>query len=97
MYTVMRNGFTDGGFIAGLEGRKYMNDPVIDTTATGENILKLRIQKGLSVRELQSALGFATPQAIYKWQKGQSLPTIDNLVILSEILNVPIDRILIVK
>ena len=74
-----------------------MNYPIIDTTATGENIAKLRRQRGLSVRDLQNALGFATPQAIYKWQKGQSLPTLDNLVILSAILHVSIDNILIVE
>ena len=74
-----------------------MNYPIIDVEATGENIARLRLQRGLSVRDLQTALGFATPQAIYKWQKGQSLPTLDNLVILSEILDVPIDNILIVK
>ena len=74
-----------------------MNYPIIDTTATGENIAKLRRQRGLSVRDLQNALGFATPQAIYKWQKGQSLPTLDDLVILSAILHVSIDNILIVE
>ena len=74
-----------------------MNYPIIDTEATGENIARLRRQRGLSVRDLQTALGFATPQAIYKWQKGQSLPTLDNLVILSQILHVPIDGILVVK
>ena len=74
-----------------------MNYPVIDTAATGRNIADLRLKRGLSVRDLQTALGFATPQAIYKWQKGQSLPTLDNLVILSEILHVPIDHILVVE
>ncbi|MBR6766650.1 MAG: helix-turn-helix transcriptional regulator [Clostridia bacterium] len=74
-----------------------MNYPIIDVEATGENIARLRLQRGLSVKDLQAALGFATPQAIYKWQKGQSLPTLDNLVILSEILNVSIDNILVVR
>jgi len=73
-----------------------MNYPMIDTAATGRNIADLRLQRGLSVRDLQNALGFATPQAIYKWQKGQSLPSLDNLVILSAILHVPIDGILVV-
>lgn len=40
-------------------------------------------------------MGFATPQAIYKWQHGESLPTVDNLVALSAIFAVPIDAILI--
>lgn len=41
--------------------------PVIDPIATGENIMRLRKAKGLSVRDLQSWFGFEEPQAIYKW------------------------------
>jgi len=69
--------------------------PVINPAATGLNIARLRKQRGLSVRDLQTVLGFATPQAIYKWQTGASLPTVDNLVILSAVLRVPIDDILV--
>lgn len=68
----------------------------INMTATGQNINKLRRQAGLSVKDLQNAFGFATPQAIYKWQQGAALPTIDNLVVLTAILNVCIDDILII-
>lgn len=71
--------------------------PVINLAKTGENILALRRKRGLSVRALQHLLGFATPQAIYKWQQGLTLPTIDNLVALSAILGVPIDEILVVE
>ena len=49
------------------------------------------------MRELQEIFGFATPQAIYKWQRGVVLPTVDNLVILSRVLGVPVDEILVVK
>ena len=73
-----------------------MNGPTINTVATGKNITNLRRQRGMSVRDLQIAMGFATPQAIYKWQQGLSLPSVDNLVILAAILHVPIDRILVV-
>ena len=72
-----------------------MNYPKINTAATGKNITDLRRQRGMSVRDLQIAMGFATPQAIYKWQHGDSLPTVDNLVALSAIFRVPIDAILI--
>lgn len=71
--------------------------PTINLVKTGENILMLRRERGLSVRALQQLLGFATPQAIYKWQQGVTLPTIDNLVALSSIFGVPIDRILVVE
>lgn len=56
--------------------------PTIDMIATGRNIIRLREAAGLSVRELQDIFGFATPQAIYKWQHGTALPSIDNLVVL---------------
>ena len=56
--------------------------PVIDLPATGANIRRLRQTKGLSVRDLQQFFGLEEPQAIYKWQRGQSLPTVDNLYAL---------------
>ena len=74
-----------------------MNIPCIDTIATGQNINRLRKTVGLSVKDMQMIFGFATPQAIYKWLHGESMPTIDNLVILAMILNVTIDEIIIVK
>lgn len=72
-----------------------MNIPVVDMKQTGHNIAALRRQRGISVKQLQSLMGFSTPQAIYKWQHGESLPTVDNLVALAAIFAVPIDAILI--
>ncbi|MDE6619935.1 MAG: helix-turn-helix domain-containing protein [Lachnospiraceae bacterium] len=63
-----------------------VNSLVIDMIGTGQNIARLRKQAGLSVRDLQDVFGFATPQAIYKWQQGVALPTIDNLVVLAAVL-----------
>ena len=74
-----------------------MQIPVVNLKQTGQNICFLREQSGNSVKELQLLLGFATPQAIYKWQHGDSLPTVDNLVALSAIFSVPIDSILAVS
>lgn len=70
--------------------------PVIDMAATGRNITKLRKAAGLTVKELQDIFGFTTPQAIYKWQHGTAMPTVDNLVVLSAALRVPMDAIIIV-
>lgn len=69
----------------------------IDTIRTGHRIEKLRILSGLSVKQLQEILGLGTPQAIYKWQRGASMPTVDNLVILAKIFNTTIDDIIIKK
>lgn len=69
--------------------------PMIDLKATGANIVRLRKAKGLSVKDLQAYFGFEQPQAIYKWQWGESLPSVDNLYALSKILNTSIDSILV--
>ena len=72
-----------------------VNLPVIGMVRTGQNIGRLRKQAGLSVKDLQDIFGFATPQAIYKWQQGAALPTIDNLVVLAAVLQVRMDDILV--
>ena len=55
----------------------------------------MRINAGLTVKDVQDVFGFSTPQAIYKWQRGTALPTVDNLVVLAAIFGVKIDDILI--
>ena len=70
--------------------------PTIDMVATGRNIVRLREAAGLTVRDLQDIFGFATPQAIYKWQHGTAMPTIDNLVVLAAVLEVPMDAIIVI-
>lgn len=69
--------------------------PIIDMVKTGQNIMNLRVAAGLSVKDLQDIFGFATPQAIYKWQHGTTLPTIDNLVVLAAVFHVHTDEILV--
>ena len=73
----------------------YLNFPVIDLEATGRNIVRLRRERGLTVRDLQRYFGFEEPRAIYKWQRGENLPSVDNLYALSRILQVPMDSILV--
>ena len=69
--------------------------PAIDMVATGENITRLREEAKLTVKDLQNIFGFATPQAIYKWQHGTAMPTIDNLVVLATLFGVHIDEIIV--
>lgn len=69
--------------------------PVIDMTATGQNIVRLRKHAGLTVKDLQDIFGFATPQAIYKWQRGTAMPTLDNIAVLAAVFGVTIDDILV--
>ncbi|MBR2684603.1 MAG: helix-turn-helix transcriptional regulator [Erysipelotrichaceae bacterium] len=69
--------------------------PVIDMKATGQRIAKLRKERNLSVRDLQEIFGFTSPQAIYKWQWGESLPEIENLLLLAEIFETTVESILV--
>lgn len=67
-----------------------MMEPIylsIEQMETGKRIKKLMIERGYTVKDIQSAMGFENPQAIYKWISGKSLPSIDNLIILSRLLN----------
>ena len=73
-----------------------MRVPYINTVATGENINRMRIEAGFSVREMQEVFGFTTPQAIYQWIHGTAMHSIDNLVILAAVLGVTMDEIIVV-
>ena len=69
--------------------------PVIDLQATGKQIKSLMSARKITVRDLQGLFGFEYPQAIYSWLNGRNLPTVDNLLILSELFGVTMDEIVI--
>ena len=71
--------------------------PVIDVKATGERINELKDAAGITVKDIQMVMGFASPYPVYKWIHGKNLPTIDNLVMLAVILGVTMDDIVVVK
>lgn len=72
-----------------------MNYPVLDIKATGERINQLRKDNNLRVIDVAEYMGFESTQAVYKWQRGESLPTVDNLYALSRLLHTSVDEILI--
>ena len=65
----------------------------IDLVATGANIRRLRIERGISVTAIQEHLGLSTPRVIYKWQRGECLPSTDNLIALSNLFGVCVNDI----
>ena len=71
-----------------------MNIPMINLPMTGANINSFRKKANMTVRDIQKIFGFSTPQAIYKWIHGKSLPSIDNLLILADVFDVSIEDIL---
>ena len=62
--------------------------PIIDLVATGENIRRLRIERGITVSQIQTFLELQSPRAIYKWQRGDALPDVENLLGLSILFGV---------
>lgn len=70
--------------------------PTIDVKATGARIKKLRIERGITIREVSEYMGFTTDQAVCKWQRGDCLPTVDNLYALSRLYGITIEDILVV-
>ena len=65
-----------------------MNYPVINPVETGRRINRLRKSKGLSVPYLRDYFGFSTTNAIYKWLRGDTLPSLDNMFALRLLLGV---------
>lgn len=61
---------------------------LLDKEATGRCIRELRRARHITVEQLADMLGLESVQAVYKWQRSDSMPTIDNLVILSGLLGV---------
>ena len=68
--------------------------PLIDKRETGINLRRMMDKQGLTVNQVKQHLGLGSVQSVYHWLNGLSLPTIDNLYALSELLQVPIDAII---
>ncbi len=66
--------------------------PVINMAATGTRITELRKKRNITVREIEDTLG-VTKNAVCKWQRGETLPSIDNLVGLAAMLDVTLNEI----
>ena len=78
-----------------MERRELPRYPVIDVAATGQNLHRLRLEKGYSVKELQEYLGLSCPQGVYQWQAGRGLPSVDNLYAVSRLWGVSMNEILV--
>lgn len=74
--------------------RTYMR-PVINPVETGKRLRALRISSGFSVRDIQNVFGFEHPQAVYSWEYGVNVPTVDNLLVLATLFNVELKDLLV--
>lgn len=69
--------------------------PTVDLVKTGENITRLMKLNNIKVTDLQDIFGFEYPQAIYKWKRGECLPTVDNLIVLAAVFKTTVDKIIV--
>ena len=73
-----------------------MDYPVIDIEGTGTHIRDLIRESGHTVSEVSDYLGTST-SLVYRYIRGEVLPSIDRIVALSVYLEVPIERIIAVE
>ena len=71
--------------------------PVLDLEATGAKIKTLMKQRGITPRQLQILLDFSYVQTIYNWFAAKNMPTLDNLVVLAQVLGVTMDDIVVTR
>lgn len=65
--------------------------PIINMVATAEKIKSCRKKAGFSIRQIQAVFNFSSPQAIYYWEKGINMPSIDNLIVLAKLFKCQMD------
>lgn len=63
------------------------------TIETANKLLKLRKQHNLSQEELAEKLGISR-QAVSKWERAETSPDTDNLILLARLYNVSLDELL---
>ena len=75
---------------------RKMDYPIIDIEGTGIYIRDLIRESGHTVTEVSDYLGTST-SLVYRYLRGEVLPSIDRIVALSVYLEVPIERIIAVE
>ena len=66
----------------------------IDMEKTGKKIKELRKKSGMTIRQVQEACGISAA-VVCKWQNGQAMPTLDNLIILADLWDVKMDDLIV--
>ena len=69
--------------------------PNIDMQRTGIKLKYMLESSGHTPRIIQDYLHLSCVQPIYRWYKGKILPSVDHLLMLSELLNVHMEDLLV--
>ena len=73
-----------------------MDKKRVSVKDTGKKISKKLSENNISVKELYSYLDISE-QAVYKWFRGESLPTIENFIMLTDLLNCSIEELVVLR
>ena len=76
---------------------KAMNFPVINQVKTGKNIKRIAKEKGLSADKIRDLLGISDRSNVYKWFRGEVLPTVDNLLAMSILFGVTVNDLIVTE
>ena len=71
--------------------------PPIDQQRTGQKLKIMLKLAGYDVKYIQEYLQLSCPQPIYRWFKGQNLPTVEKLYALSILLGVHMEELLVLQ
>ena len=69
----------------------------LDLIPTGQRIHRVMIENGYTVKQIQEILKLSCPQPIYRWMKGYTFPSIDNLYMLSKLFHMHMEDLLVEK
>ena len=67
----------------------------VNTEKTGAHLKRLLSGHGYTVKEIKTITGVTSEQAIYKWYRGESTPSLENLLILSRVLRMTVNELIV--
>lgn len=92
MYIHMNNNNIQGGSVKDMEEKEY---PSISMEKTGRWLKFICYYKKISVRQLLTWLGLGSPQSVYSWFCGRTLPSLDNFYAFSQALGLSLDALIV--
>lgn len=66
----------------------------LDVAGTAANIKRIADERGFTIDQMAKSLG-VTYQCVYRWLHAVNLPSLDNLVLLAQVLDVPISDLVL--
>ena len=72
-----------------------MNYPIINLKMTGNNLKEICQDRNIAVKDIQAFLSLSCVHTVYKWFRGESLPSIDHLYALQELMNVSMSEMIV--